>query len=209
MKIHPLGDAALVVQLGSRINEGLSAKAQALADTLRRRPGVQEALASYCSVTIHFDPELDSYKALRIAVERISQKPPKALHAGRLHRIPVIYDGPDLVEVARSLGLKVAELIQVHSSVTYRVFLIGFAPGLPYLGPLPARLQMPRRSTPRSRVPSGSVAIAGRQTTVITTPTPSGWHILGRTSMQLVLPDRDPPALLRTGDRVEFVPQQG
>jgi KipI family sensor histidine kinase inhibitor len=208
LKIHPLGDTALVIQLGSRIDEALSADAQALADRLRRRPGVQDALASYCTVTVHYDPELVSYQVLRAAVKDISRKPTRAIYAGCLHRIPVIYDGPDLVEVARALGLSVADLIELHSSATYRVFLIGFSPGLPYLGPLPARLQLPRRTTPRTRVPAGAVAIAGHQATVYTWPSPGGWHILGRTAMQLVLLDKDPPALLRAGDRVEFVPQQ-
>jgi KipI family sensor histidine kinase inhibitor len=207
MKIQPLGDAALVVQLGSRIDTDLSAKAQTLANRLRSRQGVQDALASYCSVTVHYNPDSVSYQTLRSAVERLHQKPAKVTRSGRLHRIPVIYDGPDLPDAAEALGISIAEVIQIHSSATYRVFLIGFAPGQPYLGPLPAKLQLPRRSTPRTYVPAGSVAIAGRQTNVYTWPTPGGWHVLGRTDMRLVFLDRDPPALLRAGDRVKFVPR--
>jgi KipI family sensor histidine kinase inhibitor len=209
LKIHPLGDAALLIQLGSRIETAISARAQALAHELRSRRGVQEALASYCSVTVYYEPDAVSYQSLRAAAEQLVQRPHKAARVGRLHRIPVIYDGPDLIEAAQTLGLTVADLIDVHSSATYRVYLIGFAPGLPYLGPLPTKLQLARRSTPRTRVPAGSVAIAGRQTTVYTWPTPSGWHVLGRSPTQLVLPDRDPPALLRAGDRVRFIPNPG
>lgn len=207
LKIQSLGDAALIVQFGSRIDTRLSAKALTLAKRLRSCQGVQDAVASYCSVTVHYDPNLVSYQTLRTAVERSDQRPSKVNRPGRLHRIPVIYDGPDLSEAAEALGLSVAEVVQIHSSATYRVFMIGFAPGQPYLGPLPAKLQLPRRSTPRTYVPAGSVAIAGRQTNVYTWPTPGGWHVLGRTDMRLVFLDRDPPALLRAGDRVEFVPR--
>jgi len=123
-----------------------------------------------------------------------------------MQEIPVIYGGPDLEETAGKLGLEVAELVKMHSEKTYNVFLIGFLPGQPYLGPLPTRLRLARASIPRARVPAGSVAIAGRQTIVYPWVSPSGWHVLGRTSMSLFHPDRDPPALLRAGDRVRFVP---
>ena len=194
-------------KLGTRIDSALSAKAQALANGLRRKNGVVEALASYCSVTVHYDPELVSNQALQTVIQRLYHQPHKATRAGRLIRIPVIYDGQDLVEAAQTLGLSVVELIQIHSNAVYRVFLIGFAPGLPYLGPLPLQLELPRRPIPRHRVDAGSVAIAGRQATVYPLPTPSGWHILGRTPKHIASLDTDPPALLRIGDRVEFVPQ--
>lgn len=206
LRIHPLGDAALLVQLGSRIDIRLGAKAQTLAGRLRRRRGVHDALASYASVTVHYDPDLISYQTLRDAVTQSAHGSPMATRPGRLHRIPVFYDGVDLSEVAEALGLTVAEVIRIHSGATYRVFLIGFAPGQPYLGPLPARLELPRRSSPRTYVPAGSVAIAGRQTNVYAWPNPGGWHVLGHTDTRLVFLDRDPPALLRAGDRVQFVP---
>lgn len=207
MRIQPLGDGALLVQLGSSIDTRLSARTQTLANRLRTRRGVQDALASYCSVTVHYDPDLISYQALRGAVEQSALRSSKATRSGRLHRIPVFYDGMDLSDAADALGLSVAEAVRIHSSATYRVFLIGFAPGQPYLGPLPARLQLPRRSTPRAHVPAGSVAIAGRQTNVYAWPNPGGWHVLGHTEMRLVFLDKDPPSLLRAGDRVQFVPQ--
>jgi KipI family sensor histidine kinase inhibitor len=206
LRIHALGDAALVVQLGSVVDRKLGARAQSLARRLRRLTGVEEALASYGSVTVHFDPDRASFKSLSDAVERLGRLPVTTGRPGSLHRISVVYDGQDLEDVAQVLGLPIPQLIAAHAAPIYSVFLIGFAPGLPYLGPLPARLWLPRRSVPRTRVPAGSVAIAGRQTTVYTWPTPGGWHVLGRTAARLVIPERDPPALLQTGDWVRFVP---
>jgi KipI family sensor histidine kinase inhibitor len=123
---------------------------------------------------------------------------------GRLHRIPVTYDGPDLEAVAEQLGLAAATVAEIHARPIYRVFLIGFVPGWGYLGPLPKELELPRRHVPRTKVPAGSVAIAGRQTGIYPLATPGGWHLIGRTSVKLFLPDSDPPCLFRAGDRVKF-----
>jgi inhibitor of KinA len=123
---------------------------------------------------------------------------------GRLHRIPVTYDGQDLADVAARLKLPVERIIEIHTSAIYRVFLVGFVPGWAYLGPLSEELELPRRQVPRTLVPAGSVAIAGRQTGIYPLPTPGGWHLIGRTSVKLFLPDSDPPCLFLAGDRVKF-----
>jgi biotin-dependent carboxylase-like uncharacterized protein len=123
--------------------------------------------------------------------------------------LPVAYGGeygPDLPAVAGRLGLSEAEVVRLHADATYRVYMIGFAPGYSYLGELPARLELPRLSTPREHVPAGSVAIAGRQTGVYSVATPGGWHLLGRTPVRLFDPEREPPCYLAPGDRVRFVP---
>jgi KipI family sensor histidine kinase inhibitor len=127
---------------------------------------------------------------------------------GRLHRIPVNYDGPDIAEVGERLQLTREKIIEIHSRPIYRVFLVGFVPGWAYLGPLPKELVLPRRAVPRTLVPSGSVAMAGRQTGIYPLPTPGGWHLIGRTSVKLFLPDSDPPCLFRAGDRVKFFSAQ-
>jgi len=203
-KIHPLGDAALLVVLGARVDTAVNTRAQALAAALRKRRGVREALAGYGSVTVHYDPDQVSYKALRDAVAGLQSHRPPPATPGRLHRIPVVYDGPDLEDAARTLGLGVEDVIRLHTEPVYRVFMVGFTPGLPYMGPLRPELRLPRRSVPRTHVPAGSVAIANLQTTIYPLPTPGGWNLLGRTSMKLFLPGSDPPTLLRTGDRVKF-----
>jgi KipI family sensor histidine kinase inhibitor len=127
---------------------------------------------------------------------------------GPAHTIGVRYggtDGPDLAEVAARLGLTEPEVVDRHTAAVYTVFMLGFTPGFPYLGPLPDALVLPRRATPRTSVPAGSVAIAGRQTGIYPAPTPGGWHLIGRTDETLWDPARDHPALLEPGDTVRFV----
>lgn len=120
--------------------------------------------------------------------------------------IEVIYDGPDLAEVAEATGLRVDEVVEMHAGATYRVEFCGFAPGFAYLSGLPPELHLPRRSTPRTRVPAGSVAIASEYAAVYPTASPGGWHLLGSTRAIMFDVDRDPPALLLPGMTVRFVP---
>jgi KipI family sensor histidine kinase inhibitor len=204
VRIHPLGDTALLAELGSRLDTALNTRAIGLAAALRKRRDVRQAVAGYASVTVHFDPEQTTHDALGAAVKRLAAKRPKMAVPGRLHRIPVVYDGPDLEDVARACGMAPAEVISLHTRPIYRVFLVGFVPGWAYLGPLPEELALPRREMPRTQVPAGSVAIAGRQTGIYPLTVPGGWHLIGRSSVKLFLPDSDPPSLFRAGDRVKF-----
>ena len=204
VRISPLGDTALLAELGSRLDTALNTRCIALAAALRKRSDVRQAVAGYASVTVHFDPDKASVESLGPAVKRLAAKRPKVEVPGRLHRIPVVYDGEDLDDVLKSLAITRDQLIAMHTRPIYRVFLVGFVPGWAYLGPLPEELYLPRRQVPRMQVPAGSVAIAGRQTGVYPLPTPGGWHLLGRTPVKLFLPDSDPPCLFRAGDRVKF-----
>jgi KipI family sensor histidine kinase inhibitor len=204
VRIHPLGDTALLAELGSRLDTALNTRAIGLAAALRKRRDVRQAVAGYASVTVHFDPEQTTPEALGAAVKRLAAKRPKMAIPGRLHRIPVVYDGPDLEDVARALSMPAAEVIALHTRPIYRVFLVGFVPGWAYLGPLPEELELARREVPRTQVPAGSVAIAGRQTGIYPLAVPGGWHLIGRSSVKLFLPDSDPPSLFRAGDRVKF-----
>jgi KipI family sensor histidine kinase inhibitor len=199
-----MGDAAVLVELGQRVDTALNTRALALAGALRGRRGVREVVPGYASVVVHYDPEQLSPKTLASSIRRlVAAKPPPAV-PGRLHRIPVDYDGPDLKETAQELGLAVEQLVRLHSEPVYRCFMVGFVPGWAYLGPLPEALRLPRRRVPRTHVPAGSVALAGDQTGVYSLPSPGGWHLIGRTPVRMFLPDSDPPCLLRTGDRVKF-----
>ncbi len=204
VRIHPLGDTALLAELGTRLDTALNTRAIALATALKKRRDVRQAVAGYAGVTVHFDPEQTTPDALGAAIKRLAAKRPPMAEPGRLHRIPVVYEGPDLEEVATRLKLSAEKVIELHSRPIYRVFLVGFVPGWAYLGPLPEELELPRRHVPRTLVPAGSVAIAGRQTGIYPLPSPGGWHLIGRTSVKLFLPDRDPPCLFRAGDRVKF-----
>jgi KipI family sensor histidine kinase inhibitor len=202
--IHPLGDTALIAELGTRLDTALNTRAIALAAALKKRRDVHQAVVGAVSVTVSFDPDLISHDALGAAIRRLATKRPPIEEPGRLHRIPVVYDGPDLDQVASSLGVTPRQVIELHGRPIYRAFLIGFVPGWAYLGPLPDELVLPRRPVPRTLVPAGSVAIAGRQTGIYPLATPGGWHLIGRTSVRLFLPDSDPPSLFRAGDRVKF-----
>jgi inhibitor of KinA len=204
VRTHPLGDAALLAELGTRLDTALNTRAIALAAALKKRRDVRQAIAGYASVTVHFDPDQTTHDALAAAIKRLASKRPPMAEPGRLHRIPVMYDGPDMEAVSSVLGLSPARIVELHTKPIYRVFLVGFVPGWGYLGPLPEELGLPRRQVPRTKVPAGSVAIAGRQTGIYPLPTPGGWHLIGRTSVKLFLPDSDPPCLFRAGDRVKF-----
>jgi inhibitor of KinA len=209
VKTHPLGDAALLAELGTRLDTAINTRAIALAAALKKRRDVRQAIAGYASVTVHFDPDQTTHDALAAAIKRLASKRPPMAEPGRLHRIPVVYDGPDIEAVSSVLGLSPARIAELHTKPIYRVFLVGFVPGWGYLGPLPEELELPRRQVPRTKVPAGSVAIAGRQTGIYPLPTPGGWHLIGRTSVKLFLPDSDPPCLFRAGDRVKFFAAAG
>jgi len=204
VRVHPLGDTALVAELGSRLDTALNTRAIALAAALQKRRDVRRAMAGHGTVTVQFDPEQVSLDALTAAIRRLATRRPPVEEPGRLHRIPVVYDGPDLEEVARKRGLTPSEVVDIHVRPIYRVFLVGFVPGWAYMGPLADELVLPRRATPRTQVPAGSVAIAGQETGIYPLVSPGGWHLIGRTSVRLFLPDSDPPSLFRTGDRVKF-----
>ena len=204
VRIHPLGDTALVAELGSRLDTALNTRAIALAAALQKRRDVRRAMAGHGTVTVQFDPDQVSLDALTAAIRRLATRRPPVEEPGLLHRIPVVYDGPDLEEVAKERGLTPSQVVEIHLRPIYRVFLVGFVPGWAYMGPLADALVLPRRATPRTQVPAGSVAIAGQETGIYPLVSPGGWHLIGRTSVRLFLPDSDPPSLFRTGDRVKF-----
>jgi inhibitor of KinA len=208
LRIQPLGDTALLAELGTRLDTALNTRAIALAAALKKRRDVRQAIAGYASVTVQFDPDQTTHESLAAAIKRLAAKRPPMAEPGRLHRIPVTYDGPDMDAVAARLGLSPEKIAEIHTRPIYRVFLVGFVPGWAYLGPLPEELELPRRHVPRTQVPVGSVAIAGRQTGIYPLPTPGGWHLIGRTTVKLFLPDSDPPCLFRAGDRVKFFATQ-
>jgi len=204
IRVHPLGDTAVLAELGTRLDTALNTRAIALAAALKKRRDVRQAIAGHASVTVQFDPEQITLDALAAAIRRLATKRPPMEEPGRLHRIPVVYDGPDLDDVTERLSLTRQRVIDLHVRPIYRAFMVGFVPGWAYLGPLADELVLPRRAMPRTQVPAGSVAIAGQQTGIYPLESPGGWHLVGRTAVKLFLPDSDPPSLFRAGDRVKF-----
>jgi KipI family sensor histidine kinase inhibitor len=173
-------------------------------------PGVVDLVPAYASVLVRFDPRVTDAAAIEVALHSMPGVDIRGFsQRTRLVRIPVRYgdaEGPDLAAVAQQVGLSPAEVIRLHTSAIQRVYFIGFLAGYPYLGNLPPALAVPRLPIPRTRVPAGSVGIAGRQTGIYPVASPGGWHLIGRSEVSLFDPTQDPPALLRPGDRVRFVP---
>ena len=216
-RFFPMGDQALIIEFGDRVDPALSAEIAAVAQRLRESLpiGLLDVVPAYTTLALHYDPAAvgagtPPYEALVETIEswlktQSAVTPP----AGRLIEIPVCYGGAfgeDLEALARSHNLSVEEVIAIHSGATYHVHMLGFVPGFAYLGGLNARLATPRRDTPRPHVPAGSVGIGGTQTGVYPLDTPGGWQIIGRTPLQLFKPDAIPPSLLNAGDAVRFVP---
>jgi KipI family sensor histidine kinase inhibitor len=205
----PLGDSAVTLALGEGISPELNDRVVAEARRISAAaiPGVHDVVAAYASLTIHYNPERIGYADLisRLAAGGASSMHLPSTVEKQLHEIPVRYDGEDIHEVAEKVRLSVDEVIRIHTSAEYRAFVIGFVPGFAYLGPLDARLALPRRDSPRKRVPAGSVAIAEAQTGVYPSETPGGWHLIGTTDTRMFDPGRERPALLSVGDRVRFV----
>jgi inhibitor of KinA len=211
---QPVGDAALLVVFGERIDLEINRRVHALAAALREHdaslPGLGEALPTYTSLLVHYDPLSLEYATVEtwlraLAGETAGTTPP----APRLVEIPTLYGGeygPDLAFVAEHAGLTPAEIVRRHSAVDYPVYMIGFTLGFPYLGGMDESIATPRLKTPRTVVPAGSVGIAGSQTGVYPVQSPGGWQLIGRTALQLFDPLRKPPSLLAAGDLVRFVP---
>lgn len=215
MKITPLGDCAFVVELADKIGDDALARVQALLRALEQAApqGTVEVVPSFTTVAVFYDPaKIENVDTLRnelvARVPKRVRKDDKA--ATREIVIPVCYGGefgPDLAEVAQHAGLSEAEAVALHHGALYRVHAVGFAPGFPYLAGLQEKLHMPRRDTPRTGVPAGSVGIGGAQTGIYPLATPGGWQLIGRTPLRLFRPeDEVEAALLHPGDRVRFQP---
>ena len=210
--IAAAGDSALVVQLPARIDPAINARLVALGEVLRRRYGatVVDAVVGYHTLTVYFDPLRVEPEWLEGEIRAVAaDDSTTAIAEGAQIDVPVCYGGelgPDLASVAATIGASEEEVIHLHASREYRVYVVGFVPGFPYMGVVDERLALPRRATPRTKVPAGSVAIAAGQTGIYPTETPGGWHLLGRTPVRPFDAGRAQPVLFRPGDRVRFVP---
>ena len=213
-RVADAGDQAFTLVLGDRIAPGVVDTVTALDRQITAwhqagaLPGLIEMVPTFCSLTVIYDPLQTSRQKLLAELEKL---PPAdmlpASSAFRLWRVPVCYEGdcgPDLEATAATLGIRVETLIDQHRQSEYRVYMLGFLPGFPFMGDLPPALQLPRRSEPRLRVAPGSVAIAGALTAIYPSESPGGWHLLGQCAVPLFDPARPQPSLLQAGDRVCF-----
>ena len=215
----PLGDQAVTITLGTAIDEATHQLVRAVTRAIMASDtsGVTDIVPAFASVTVHYDalrvagtgrnaPYERMVSALRALLEDVRVED---LPEPRLVEIPVCYGGrlgPDLHDVARQHDLSTDDVVQLHSSADYLVYMVGFMPGFAYLGGLPERITTPRRSSPRTAVPAGTVGIGGQQTGVYPVESPGGWNLIGRTPLQIFDITRDEQTLLATGDRVRFVP---
>ncbi|GBF75190.1 hypothetical protein PA598K_03577 [Paenibacillus sp. 598K] len=228
-EIEPMGERAVIVRLGAGVDELTHRRVRQLAERLEAQPfaGMIEVIPAFDTVTIVYDPLAIYLNARRSAPDQDGElSTPYAIVESRLRevlgrlrdgetpvarllQIPVCYGGPfgeDLAHVAERNGLSPEEVIAIHAGTEYVVYMLGFAPGFPYLGGMDGRIAAPRRATPRLTIPPGSVGIAGEQTGIYPIGTPGGWQLIGRTPLRLFVSEQDPPTLLRAGDRLRFVP---
>lgn len=221
MRIEPLGDSALLARVIEEFDPEKSADVVRLGVQALERaaiPGVIELAPAYTTIGVFFDPaQVESASPDDSAFDVLAAKIQSVLNASAFERaaetktsimeVPVCYESefaPDLADVARHSGLKEEEVVHRHSSASYRVTCVGFAPGFPYLSGLPPELATPRRANPRKEIPAGAVAIGGTQTGVYPRKSPGGWNIIGRTPLRLFEFERQPPALFHAGDHVRF-----
>jgi KipI family sensor histidine kinase inhibitor len=206
-----LGDSCISMQFGGAIDPLVNARCVALAELFvsLAMKGVHDVVPTYNAVTVHFDPRVADGRVLSAEMKRLSSEQASASESqARLVEVPVSYGGeagPDLAAVAAFAGCTEGDAIRLHTSTPYRVYMLGFLPGFAYLGPVDARIAMPRLDVPRMRVSAGSVGIAGAQTGIYPCDSPGGWRIIGRTNLRLFDSTRAEPFLLKAGDRVRFV----
>ncbi|MCJ7622886.1 MAG: 5-oxoprolinase subunit PxpB [Anaerolineaceae bacterium] len=208
----PAGDSAVLMVMGEHIDLEVNRRVHALDELVLQEhlDGIVETVPAYTSLLIYYDLlQLDYWQVVDWVSLKFSQVGIPGAEQARVTKIPTVYggdDGPDLEYVAGYNQLSVEDVVEIHSSRNYPVFMMGFTPGFPYLGGMDLAIATPRLETPRTHVLAGSVGIAGEQTGVYPIDSPGGWQIIGRTYLSLFDPEREKPFLLSPGDQVRFVP---
>lgn len=212
--LSPIGDEAVVIEVGTEISSATEKKVNAIVATLEElKPSwMVEYIPAYTTVTVIYKVDrLKENRPYKFICKRIqdvmSEVKEVSMREEKVVRIPVVYGGvhgPDLAFIAEHNGLTPEEVIRIHTSGTYTVHMIGFAPGFPFIGGMSEKIAAPRRKSPRLQIPARTVGIAGMQTGVYPIDSPGGWQLIGRTPIELFLPTEDPPSLLSAGDTIQF-----
>ena len=206
------GDTSLTVEFGNEINEAINRDIRAYKIALENAgiPGIVETVPTYRSLMVHYDPSVIPYAAVRERLEKLLDEMGEIeIPPSPVLEIPVLYGGemgPDLAFVAENAGISEEEVIRVHSSAEYLIYMLGFTPGFTYLGGMSESIATPRLKQPRVKIPAGSVGIAGTQTGVYPIDSPGGWQLIGRTPVKMYDPDRDTPILPEAGQYIKFFP---
>ncbi|MBU3174769.1 5-oxoprolinase subunit PxpB [Clostridium estertheticum] len=205
------GDRALVVEFGDKIEEQVNSKIRGLTVAIAQEGiiGINETIPTYRSLMVIYDPmilELD--ELIDMIKSIISKMHELKLPDAKVIEIPTLYGGeygPDIEFVAKHNKISIDEVIKIHTSVEYLIYMIGFTPGFPYLGGMSDKIETPRLQKPRTKIPAQSVGIAGKQTGIYPIESPGGWQLIGRTPVKLYDPFREDPVLLNAGDYIKFI----
>lgn len=205
------GEAALVVEFGSTVDPAINDRVLALEAAIHADPpqGLRESVPTYRSLMLHYDPLILDRETLATRVLALSEGSAERAGPATLWTLPCCYEAPhgeDIGEVAERTGLSSEEIVALHASATYRVYMYGFAPGFAYLGGLPEKLAVPRRASPRPPHPKNAVVIGGGLAAVATVPMPTGWYVIGATPARLYAPERAESFFVSPGDRIRFEP---
>lgn len=213
LEFYPLGDTGIQILFGTEIAEETNQQIRMLAEHLTKHPisGVIEWVPAYTTLSLYYRPDMITYKELRDKLESIYEKVQGGVGSftSLIFEIPTYYGGetgPDLSFVAEHNGISEEEVISIHSSQDYLIYMMGFVPGFPYLGGMSKKIATPRREDPRPKINVGSVGIAGDQTGIYPLETPGGWQIIGQTPLKLYDPNSNRPILLSAGHYLRFVP---
>ena len=212
IKILTEGDSSVLIEFGKEISPQINGRITTLVRMIKGQQieGVTDLIPAFCSLLINYDPRVNRFEALKRRLEDLLKLDVESTRSDiRIFEIPVCYGGtygPDLENIARHGGLTEKEVIQIHASRDYLIYMLGFLPGFSYLGGLDERIHTPRLANPRIRIPAGSVGIGGSQTGIYPLDSPGGWQLLGMTPVKTYDPHREEPILFEAGDYIRFVP---
>ena len=207
----PYGDTAVLVNFTNKIDPKVNSAVHSFSSVISNEKieGIVETIPAYSSLTIIYDPKLIDFSTIVEKLNELHTKRGKQTSHFSSIKIPILYGGeygPDLHFVAKYHHISIEEVIKIHASAEYLVYMIGFTPGFAYLGGMSEKIATPRLESPRKSVPAGSVGIGDKQTGIYSIESPGGWRIIGRTPLELFNTKKDPPTLLKPGDKVRFVP---
>ncbi|MCI8578134.1 MAG: 5-oxoprolinase subunit PxpB [Lachnospiraceae bacterium] len=212
IRILTAGDSSLLIEFGKEISPEINRKIAATVQLMKEQhiEGVVDMIPAFCSLLINYDPRVVRYDKMKKRLESLVRMDIKVgAEKRRIFEIPVVYGGeygPDLAAIAQHAGLSEAEVINIHSSQDYLIYMLGFLPGFCYLGGLDERIHTPRLANPRLKIRAGSVGIGGSQTGIYPLDSPGGWQLMGMTPVKTYDPDREVPILVEAGNYIRFVP---
>ncbi len=212
IRILTAGDSSILIEFGKEINPEINGKITSLVQLMKEQhiEGVVDMIPAFCTLLVNYDPRVITYEEIRDRMEKLLKIETRASESRRrVYEIPVCYGGeygPDIENIAEHAGLSVEEVIRIHSSRDYLIYMLGFLPGFCYLGGLDERIHTPRLANPRIKINAGSVGIGGSQTGIYPLDSPGGWQLMGMTPVKTYDPEREIPILVEAGDYIRFVP---